>query len=387
MRAFDCGRKPHLRLCPTSQRGRPQSAMQPYLNAFPLPNGPEVQSIPGAAMFNASYSNSPTLDAYSLRIDHKLSNKVSLFGRYDYSPSGLVQRGASAFALSTVSPTRITTQTATVGGAWGISPTISNDIRFNYSQTRVSGYYYLTDFGGAVPLSSSPFPAPYNSDDGNLLFYILPLTQGALEVGQNQRSRQEQINIVDSLSLQKNSHGLKFGVDFRRLSPRYGPSAYIQEAVFGDVPSVEAGTLLESVLQSSLSPTFLFRNLGIYAQDTWRIIPRLNVTYGLRWDVDFVPQTLGEPGFSAVTGFNLDNLSDLELWRQWGRPPTRPLMATLRSGLDWHIRSLRVKIGERCFAKGLVYFTTLRPRRQETQLALASIRSEPPLTTSVALFL
>ena len=43
------------------------AAMQPYLNAFPLPNGPDLGD--GIATFNASYANSSTLDASSLRID------------------------------------------------------------------------------------------------------------------------------------------------------------------------------------------------------------------------------------------------------------------------------------------------------------------------------
>jgi len=69
----------------------------PYLNAFPLANGPEVLdgngNHQGIAQFNASYSNPGSLDAYSLRIDHKLTDNLSLFGRYDYSPSKLIQRG------------------------------------------------------------------------------------------------------------------------------------------------------------------------------------------------------------------------------------------------------------------------------------------------------
>ena len=50
------------------------------------------------AAFNASFSNPATLDAYSLRIDHKLSDKLNVFGRYNYSPSELTQRGVGAGA-------------------------------------------------------------------------------------------------------------------------------------------------------------------------------------------------------------------------------------------------------------------------------------------------
>src|SRR5260370_17564861 len=41
------------------------------------------------------------------------------------------------------------------------------------------------------------------------------------------------------------------------------------------------------------------------------MVSRLTLTYGLRWDVDFVPQS--DPSFTSVTGFNLSNLSNLAL--------------------------------------------------------------------------
>jgi hypothetical protein len=66
--------------------------MQPYLNAYPIPNGAELGS--GTAEFNASYSNPSSLDAYSIRVDHVINTKLSLFGRYNYSPSSFTQRGA-----------------------------------------------------------------------------------------------------------------------------------------------------------------------------------------------------------------------------------------------------------------------------------------------------
>jgi hypothetical protein len=58
-------------------------AMQPFLNAFPLPNGQEDPTSADAAQFKASYSNPATLDAYSMRIDQRLNDKLSLFARYD----------------------------------------------------------------------------------------------------------------------------------------------------------------------------------------------------------------------------------------------------------------------------------------------------------------
>ena len=64
--------------------------MRPYLNAYPIQNGPELGA--GLAQFNASYSNPSSLDAYSVRVDHDVNSKLRIFGRYNYSPSSIDQR-------------------------------------------------------------------------------------------------------------------------------------------------------------------------------------------------------------------------------------------------------------------------------------------------------
>ena len=296
-----------------SARQNAMPAIQPYLNAFPLPNGPEVPSVPGAAEFNLSYSNPASLDAYSLRIDHKMRDNLTIFGRYNYSPSESDVRGAVGGALSMVQPSRITTQTGTIGSDWMISPTITNDLRFNYSRTNAASSYQLDNFGGAVPLTFLPFPAGFNSQNASFSFFIVPLTGNQFRLGANTHNLQRQINFVDNLAVQKGSHSLKVGIDFRRLSPLIAPPAYAQGPAFLDVPSAETGSSFFGQVVSSAAATLLFHNLGVFAQDTWHLSPRLSLTYGLRWDVDFAPSSLDGPSIPAVTGYSLTDFSRLAM--------------------------------------------------------------------------
>ncbi len=302
-------------------------AIQPFFNAFPLPDGPEVFDTmgnpTGAAQFNASFSNSSTLNATSLRIDHRLSSKVTLLGRYNYSPSDLAERGSSV-PLSVVNPIRVITQTATAGATWAVSPTRADEIRFNYSRTSTSSKNYLDAFGGAAPLTSLPFPSPYSAGNATLLFDIFPLTNGGLFVGKIAHNLQRQINIVDNLSIQAGSHSIKVGVDFRRLSPVYDPHLYSEQTIFFDVPSAEMGNSPLGIILSGRGTTLLFRNLGVFAQDTWRTTPRLTLTYGVRWDIDFAPSSVDGPALPALTGFNLNDLSSLAL----AAPGTQPFKTT-----------------------------------------------------------
>jgi hypothetical protein len=301
-----------------SARQNAAAAMQPYLSAFPLPNGKDDLGT-RIAQFNASFSDPASLDAYSFRIDHRVGDKIAVFGRYSDSPSEISQRGGGQDSLSTVTRSRVAMKVVTVGATWLPLTTLANDLRFNYSRTNASSNLNLDAFGGAVPLGSLSFPGQYNNQDSQLVFGIFSLTDGYLGDGLLRQTIQRQINLVDNVSIQIGTHALRFGVDFRRLSPISKPFLYSQFPGFNDVSSAETGSLAFSSVEAQTNATFLFRNLSAFAQDTWRALPRLTLTYGLRWDVDAAPSTTSGPRIPGVTGFNLQDLSQLALAP--GTPP------------------------------------------------------------------
>ena len=323
----------------TNSRQNANAAMQPFLNAFPLPSpgSPEILCDPntdftcpasgetGTAALNAAYSNRSTLDAASLRIDHRVSDKLTLFGRYNYSPSKLVQRPGpdGVLALNVLSTTKIPTQTITLGATWLMSPSLSNDFRVNYSRVNSSLAYALDNFGGATPFVSSlvGLPSPYTAQNSAVQLNLSSINSG-LNAGNGLTIQtQRQFNLVDSLSLQLGSHALKFGADYRRLAPSVSAPAYNQTPVFLNVNDMESGTLAFGEVFASSRVPLLLQNLGLFVQDTWRVRSRLTLTYGLRWDVDFSPRTTSGPSLPAAANFN--DLSTLGL-----APPGTPVFST-----------------------------------------------------------
>ncbi len=202
------------------------------------------------AQFNAGYSNPSSLDATSFRLDQVIYSKLTLFGRYNYSPSSLDLRGpafSSGSVLSTIQSLSSTVHTGTIGLAESVSPRISNEFRANYSNDRGSNTYGLDSFGGAVPIPNSvAFPSGYSSANGLLLFAILGTGEYVLgKVGTNE---QRQVNVVDGLSVTSGSHQMKFGVDYRWLAPFSSPSAYHQFAQFSGVTAATGGALSGTTL-------------------------------------------------------------------------------------------------------------------------------------------
>lgn len=93
---------------------------------MPLANAPDVG--PGLAPFDGSYSDPSTLNAYSVRVDHTVNSNLSLFGRYNYSPSQTAVRNPYG-ALNTTESLSTSLQTLTVGLTGSISTRTSKPSR------------------------------------------------------------------------------------------------------------------------------------------------------------------------------------------------------------------------------------------------------------------
>jgi hypothetical protein len=204
------------------------SPIQPLLRAFPLPNGKDLAN--GLAEFNASYSDPTTLNATSIRIDHTISSKLTLFGRYNYAPSETLQRGVAS-SLSTVRQLLANTQTLTTGATWAITPTISSEFRANYSRTRGAGFLSLDNFGGATPPPDSEIIPSFASSKDS--FFSISLGSGiSYSLGKNADNLQRQVNLVNNVAIATGSHQLNSGSTIAGYlrSMAYGGMTWLQSS-------------------------------------------------------------------------------------------------------------------------------------------------------------
>ena len=307
-------------------------ALRPFLDAFPVPNGASCKC--GFAEFAAAYSDPARFDAASLRLDTTLGDTLFIFGRFNYSPSEITQRGRgfargqSGQSLNTLSRTAATTKTLTLGMTHAITPRLTNDLRFNRSTSQGKTFFLLDDFGAAKPLADSQmFPPDARRDESAFLLSISGGVSATLASGRGGDNVQRQLNIIDTLSFSTGAHRLKFGADYRRLTPIYRPLPYAQSIVFNGIigapdqargGSINSGqAALVEIVADARPRAPLFTNFSAFAQDTWRPSPRLTFTYGLRWELNPPPSERNGNAPLTVTDWNNAVSQQLDLS---GRP-------------------------------------------------------------------
>ncbi len=298
--------------------------LRALLSAFPLPNRAEEEGDnPALSKFSSAYANRARFDAASLRLDQKFGDKLTLFARYNYAPSEIIQRGAGS-SLNDSLRLFFRTQTATLGATYVITPRLVNDVRVNYSYSSGEKFFNIDDFGGAIPPNDAMI-FPSFASSGNSFYSFSLGGNAALYSGKDASSFQNQFNVVDNVALTLGSHQLKLGFDYRRITSTYEEWKYRENASLDASMDALTAGYASSVAVSTQDRTAInFTNLSVYAQDTWRVTQRLSLTYGLRWEYNPPPFAKDKQSLFTVTGLN--DLANLNL-----ASPGTPLYQTTRN--------------------------------------------------------
>lgn len=299
-----------------SARQTATGAVKSILEAFPVPNGPDFNN--GLAQFTGGWSDPSNAHAVSLRVDHNVGSKLTIFGRYSYSPSERLTRVASS--LANVTETQYRIQTFTSGATYAASSRVTNDFRFNYSRNIGSTIFTSDGFGGGVPLpDAAVFPSFASSLNSQISIFLTSANTPNLSIGARSGNSQQQYNFVDTLAVVSGAHQMKFGVDYRWLKPTFAFANYNQSIFFNNVAQALAGRAARVSIGAFNGPIYpRFTNLSFFAQDTWRLTPRLTLTYGLRYEIN--PPPSERNGIDPFVVQGVDNPATAQLAPAGAKP-------------------------------------------------------------------
>jgi hypothetical protein len=277
-------------------------------NAIPEPTGPETQVacsdadayhscagqpvgtlVPsGAAPYFSNISSPKNIDAISVRLDHNLSSRMNVFFRWNYSPSSSTSRGTG-----TEGSGHSDTSTYTWGAINQFSSKSTNDFRFNYSHSTGTDQTITTsglNLGELIGLTGAY--ADLYAD--TMINFGNPNADGFGMETIRSGTETKQWNLVDTISVLVGNHQFKFGTDYRHLyfpqhpAPRYW-------VTFPDIPRAFVNHPNYMMLMKEASPQPAQTEFSLFAQDEWRVTDRLNLSFGLRWEVAPAPRSASGP--------------------------------------------------------------------------------------------
>jgi hypothetical protein len=276
------------------------------------------------------------LSSFIAKIDHSFSSRNNITGRYFFGdstqqfPLALNATGGQLPGFDTVTPTRV--QLVSISDVQVVSPTKVNELRYGWNRFAEGFFPQDKSFDpSTIGLCNVPVTFGTCHSEGLPIILLSPTPTGASgffsQLGATSGDPRQRVDtnsqVIDSFSWKMNKHDLKFGGEFHRTSIQQRFDKYSR----GRLRFPDLATLLEFVPSPSELSTFNYSGLtrrhtyqngfGFYAQDSFRLTPRITLNYGLRWDYyavvqeknhlfsDFIPSTgtlepVGPGGLSSL---------------------------------------------------------------------------------------
>ena len=264
--------------------------------------------------------NTTTANLFDIKIDHNISNKQRISGGFDYDKTNT--GGTSNLGPIFGSITPQSTRYVRFSDNYIFTPSLVNQFLFGFSRrfreeiSNSLGQGYPNKIG-LTGVEDTTFPC--------IKFTATPY-EGLLNNCGDSQFADNVYQTNDSVSWVKGKHNMKFGgevrmlqFNVRRLTQSSGEFDFnAQETslngVGGDpVASSLFGLVNTSTLNYGSFSGVRYKDYSFYAQDTYRVKPRLTLNYGLRYDLDIpaseafdrfseVDPTLANPGAGGILG-------------------------------------------------------------------------------------
>jgi hypothetical protein len=319
-----------LRNCPSC--GPFSNFARNYVNAFPLPN------LPGPGRnFVTNRKEHANVDSYDIRIDHHITDKNTIFGRYSKSdtarsrdnffPLGSSPNGNDLPAGPSAGDEFGNSKGFTLGDTHVFSPTVVNDARFGYTRVQIGIFNTgVNGTGGFSPTVSANLGAPNinlgPNSSGIVLVGIvdeLTGTDRATEFtgdGGPFYFLSNNFHGADAVTVVKGNSTYKFGGDYRvrqnsnydggrnngtKGNYQYGTtdSGFVSGNYNGIGPNDTGSSLANFLL--GYQPGFVGRGdpggpyfqsskeMAFFVQDDWKVNKDLTMNLGLRYDIFTAP--------------------------------------------------------------------------------------------------
>ncbi len=294
------------------------------LYPLPTPNTPLVDNTEGLFYFPSP--DRTTFDVFTIKIDHHINDRNSLTGRYTFQRVTDPVEGQSNFLPPDLGGigTSQRTQSMTIDWTTTLRSNLVNDFRAGANRTtdpfNCTGLATIDQF---LPLDPFGRGTDLNLQDG---FGSGPTPFGCQGLGDlnNENRHTGTYQLIENLTWIKGTHSLKFGFEGRdiysnsfdnfgsrtavSLDPAYAfgegllqnlPAGIEDDPILNDESAVLLGWVTSQSQQQFFNNAgfrqsedltgFRQKEIGLFAQDAWKIKPNLTLDYGVRWEYFGVP--------------------------------------------------------------------------------------------------
>jgi hypothetical protein len=229
--------------------------------------------LQGSQITTGLYPNPVHNSNFFGKVDHQLRPGDQLTVRYNlYRVNSDNSRGAGALsATSAAAGLEDIDQTIAAGNVLTLSPYTVNETRAQFT--------------------NSDLKAPPNDPTGPAVRISGIASFGTLSTSPTARS-DKLYEVVNNLSHQAGTHALRAGVDFlgNDLTIKF-PRAVRGSYSFSSLPDFLASRYTNSGFTQTFGNSVVTQmnpNIGMYAQDEWKLHPRFTLNTGVRYDLQFM---------------------------------------------------------------------------------------------------
>ena len=285
-----------------------------YLKLFPAPNAGPIGQLTNN--YITSPNKTQTSNTYDARVDHKIGTNDQLFGRFSYNtvdtftPPGLgTQNGVeiSGGRYDFDGPATDVAQQYVLGYTHLFTSNLVLDLRAAF--TRINNLSLPLNYGKNANTQVG-FPAGHTFTA--VANSLTPVSVGPFaDIGDGAYVPLQDIDntfqYAGTLSWTKGTHNIKIGASYIRRQARNVQSASATGAYQFNLPTdsnsdqlTQQNNQLASTLVGAyasmtrnynlFAPDYRTYEPSFFAQDSWKVIPKLTFIYGVRYDI-FTPFT------------------------------------------------------------------------------------------------